>query len=418
MPIVLNRRVVAASTVGNILEWYDFAVFGFFAAAIGNQFFPSDDHLASLINTFGVFAAGYLMRPLGGVIFGHIGDRVGRRRALQISVMAMAIPTTLIAVLPTHADIGVWAAVLLVILRLAQGGSVGGEFMGSISYLVEISPEGRRGFYGSWTTFSVVGGILLGSAVATLLTNILSADQIADWGWRLPFAGGIFLGGFGLWIRLRLQETPEFVALQQQGLIEANPNLQALREMPAQIVHLGAVVIVLGVSIYTLFIWMPTYLTEILSPPIPGTLLINTLAMVLLGLLIPFYGRLVDVIGFKAVLAGGSIALAIIVYPLFLWIDTRTVIAVIVAMAAFAIVHAAVQAASPLTIASMVPTRIRYSAMALGYNVTLAVFGGTAPLVATWLIKKTGDLAAPAWYLVACGIIGAMTTVIVKPADR
>jgi MHS family proline/betaine transporter-like MFS transporter len=163
---------------------------------------------------------------------------------------------------------------------------------------------------------------------------------------------------------------------------------------------------------------MPTYLTQILSPPIPDALLINTLAMVLLGLLIPVYGRLVDRFGPKIVLACGSIALAIIVYPLFLWIDTHAVVAVVVAMAAFAVVHAAVQAASPLTIASMVPTRIRYSAMALGYNVTLAVFGGTATLVATWLIDKTGNLAAPAWYLVACAIIGALTALMVKPAAR
>ena len=158
----IDKRSVAAGAIGNTLEWYDFAVFGYFAAAIGAQFFPGDDKIAGLLNTFAVFAVGYLARPIGGVLFGIVGDRIGRRRALQVSVLAMAVPTSLIAVLPTHAEIGIWAAVLLVVLRLAQGFSVGGEFIGSISYLVEVAPPRRRGLYGSFAVFSAVGGMLLG----------------------------------------------------------------------------------------------------------------------------------------------------------------------------------------------------------------------------------------------------------------
>jgi MHS family proline/betaine transporter-like MFS transporter len=155
--------------VGNLLEWYDFAVFGYFAPFIGAQFFPSDDPILGLINTFGVFAAGYLARPIGGVLFGQIGDRLGRKRALQLSIVLMAVPTTLIAFLPTHAQVGILAPVLLVILRLAQGISVGGEFIGSCCYLVEAAPTGRRGFFGSWSTFGTIGGMLVGSAIEPLL---------------------------------------------------------------------------------------------------------------------------------------------------------------------------------------------------------------------------------------------------------
>src|SRR4029077_8074779 len=225
----LKFRTSFAGSIGNLLEWYDFAVFGYFAPFIGAQFFPTDDPMSALINTFGVFAAGYLARPIGGVLFGQIGDRLGRTRALQLSIFLMAVPTTLITFVPTHATVGVLAPVLLVILRLAQGISVGGEFIGSCCYLVEAAPSGRRGFFGSWSTFGTIGGMLLGSAVATLLQDVLSTEQLHAWVWLLPFLGGLLVGVVGWQMRRGTQETPEFVRLQDAGQIEQRPALDALR---------------------------------------------------------------------------------------------------------------------------------------------------------------------------------------------
>jgi MHS family proline/betaine transporter-like MFS transporter len=278
----VNKRSVAAGAIGNTLEWYDFAVFGFVAPAISSQFFPSDDRLAGLLNTFALFAVGYLARPLGGALFGHLGDRIGRKRALQISILMMAVPTSLMAVLPTHAEIGIWAAVLLALLRLLQGFSVGGEFIGSICYLVEVAPVKQRGLFGSFAVFSTVGGMLLGSAVAAILHLTLSPEATAAWGWRLPFLGGIVLGFTGWHLRRHLLETPAFEQIVSQGRTEPHPGLRALRQMPAEIVQVAVMTMLLGVGIYTLFIWMPTYLTHILSPPVPHALIVNTLAMILM----------------------------------------------------------------------------------------------------------------------------------------
>lgn len=413
-PHRINKRSIVAGAIGNMLEWYDFAVFGFFAAAIGGQFFPSDDRIAALLNTFAVFAVGYLARPLGGVLFGYFGDRIGRKRALQVSIIAMAVPTSLIAVLPTHAEIGVWAAVLLALLRLAQGFSVGGELIGSICYLFELAPRGRRGFYGSFTVFSTVGGMLLGSAVATALNALLEPEAIAAWGWRLPFLGGIVLGLVGWNLRRRLHETPEFEAIEEAGRTVAHPEFRALRQMPVEIFQIGAMVLLLGVGIYTLFIWMPTYLTHIVTPPVPHALVVNTTAMVLMIALMPAAGVLSDRLGYKTVLVAAMLATAIVVYPLFVWIDGASVTAMVVAMAVFAVLSGFLQGATPVALAAQFPVEIRFSAMALGYNVSMAIFGGTAPYVATWLIRETGSLASPAWYLAAVAVVSAVATLALK----
>lgn len=408
-------RTSIAGSIGNLLEWYDFAVFGYFAPFISSQFFPADDPVAGLINTFGVFAAGYLMRPIGGVIFGQIGDRLGRARALQLSIFVMAVPTTLITFLPTHAQAGILAPGLLVVLRLAQGLSVGGEFIGSCCYLVEAAPAGRRGLFGSWAVFGTIGGMLLGSTVATLMHALLSPEQIHTWGWRLPFLGGVLVGIVGWRMRRRVQETPEFVGLQRTGRIEARPGLQALREMLLRVLQVAGIVLLFAVAVYTLFVWMPTYLTHFVKPPVPHALLINTLCMVLLIAAMPVAGMLADRFGYKIVLAAATFVTGVLVYPLFVWIDSGTVIAASVALTIFALTNGCIQGAMPVAMADMFPARLRFSGMAIGYNLTLALFGGTAPLVATWLIKETGHLTAPAWYLVVIAAVTFIVTLTIQP---
>jgi len=223
-------RVAAAGVVGNVLEWYDFALYGYLATIFAGQFFPSEDPLTSLIGAYAVFAIGFLARPLGGVIYGHIGDRFGRRRLLTLSVVLMGVPTFLLGLLPTYASVGILAPILLVALRFIQGISTGGEFVGSIVFLVEHAPQKRRAFFGSLANLGALIGGLLGAGVAWLMTALLPSAELYDWGWRLPFLSGIIVAGAGLWIRLGVDESPLFREMQNKGDIEEWPIRTALRE--------------------------------------------------------------------------------------------------------------------------------------------------------------------------------------------
>ena len=261
-------RTVVAGAIGNLLEWYDFGLFGFFASVIARQIMPPGDRLASLLETFGVFAAGFLNSPLGGVVFGYVGDRLGRKRALELSVLLMAVATTLIGLLPPYSAIGLAAPLLLTLMRLLQGISVGGEYVGSMSFLSEHASPASRAFFGSWSSFSVVLGSLLGSGTAALLTGLLSEAQLLAWGWRLPFLGGILIGVVGLWLRLGIEESPSFLRLQKSGNLAANPIAETMRK------DLGPLAITLGlagllsVGFYLPFIWLPTWLSQINRPPL------------------------------------------------------------------------------------------------------------------------------------------------------
>src|SRR5262245_52493068 len=224
-----HTRTVVAGAVGNVLEWYDFALFGFLAPVIAPLFFPSESRIASLLDTYGVFALGFFMRPLGGVLFGHIGDRIGRKQALLWSVLLMAVPTTLIGVLPTHAQVGLLAPLLLTLIRILQGLSVGGEFIGSMSFLGEHASPRQRGFIGSWCTFSAGLGNLLGCGVAALVTAMLPPDELHRWGWRLPFFASVVVGVVGLWLRQGIEESPSFQQSASAGETARLPVVLALQ---------------------------------------------------------------------------------------------------------------------------------------------------------------------------------------------
>ena len=298
----LHIRSLVAGFAGNILEWYDFTVYAYFATVIGKHFFPSDDKIASLIAAFGVFAAGYLMRPLGGFLFGVIGDKMGRKRALVLSILFMAIPTTLLGCLPTHAQWGWVSAALLVLLRLFQGLSVGGEFTGSISFLVEKAREGKRGFYGSWSTFGVIGGMLLGSGVGALITTILSPHQINQFGWRIPFLLGFVVGVAGLYLRKGMDQGDVVETLRQTDDLSQSP----VREFLKMHLNTGARIFFFNwgfaVSIYMVFVYLTAFLHSFLNVPMHRALTANTLSMLVMMCLIPLMGMLSDRFGRKPML--------------------------------------------------------------------------------------------------------------------
>ncbi len=409
------RRNTIGGVIGNVLEWYDFAVFGFFAPVIGTQFFPSEDRFVSLLCAFGVFAGAYLVRPLGGMLFGHIGDLMGRKKALQVSVLMMAVSTTMMGLLPTHASIGVAAPVLLVLLRLVQGLSVGGELVGSISFITEIAPPGRRGLFGSLVLCSVTAGIMLGSAVAVAAHSFLDPAALEAWGWRIPFLAGFGMGVFALWMREGMVETPHFEQTRRDGDFSRNPVAEVIRVMPGRLFHVVALVVLEAGGFYMLFVWWPTFLTDILHPPVKHALLANMIAMLVLTALIPVAGWLSDRVDRGLVLGIASAGIAVAAYPLFLLTTHGSFAAVLAAQSIFAVLMSGVAGPLSSMMAEMFPTRVRFSGIAIAYNIPMALFGGTAPLVCTWLVIHTGSVFAPAYYLIGLAIITAIAAVVDRP---
>jgi MFS transporter, MHS family, proline/betaine transporter len=416
MPISARlTKTVAAGAIGNVLEWYDFGLFGFFAPVISQLFFPSHDELASLVGTYGVYATGFLMRPLGGVVFGYIGDRMGRKRALELSVLLMAVPTTLMALLPTYAQAGVGASLLLTLFRLLQGLSVGGEYIGSMSFLSEHAPPGRRAFLGSFSSSSVILGSLLGSGVAALLTGLLTEADLLAWGWRLPFLGGIVIGLVGLWLRSGVDESPSFLEAREKGGLADNPIKSAMRQ------NLGPIAVTLGltgisaVGFYLPFVWLPTWLARINQPPLDQSkaLTASTIALVALLILTPLTALLADRVGKKPMFLASAIGYAVLTYPLFLLLKTGTYSAAVLAGLVFAACNSLYSGCMAATMVELFPTRTRYSGVAIGYNTGQAILGGTAPLIATGLIELSGNKLLPAVYLIICSVMAGIASLFI-----
>jgi MHS family proline/betaine transporter-like MFS transporter len=414
------NKTVAAGAIGNVLEWYDFGLFGFFAPVISRLFFPSHDELASLVGTYGVFATGFLMRPLGGVAFGYIGDRMGRKRALELSVLLMAVPTTLIAVLPTYAQAGVGASLLLTLFRLLQGLSVGGEYIGSMSFLSEHAPPNRRAFLGSFSSSSVILGSLLGSGVAALLDGLLNEGQFEAWGWRVPFLGGIVIGLVGFWLRHGVEESPSFLEARNSGRLVENPIKAAMdNDLRSIAVTLGLTGIS-AVGFYLPFVWLPTWLARINRPPLAESkaLTASTIALVALLVLTPLTALFADRVGKRPMFLASAVSYAVLTYPLFLLLKSGTFSAAVVAGLIFAGCNSLYSGCMAATMVELFPTRTRYSGVAIGYNAGQALLGGTAPLIATGLIELSGNDLLPAVYLVLCAIMAGVASLFIKEQRR
>ncbi len=410
--------MIAAGVVGNVLEWYDFALFGVLAPIIAAKFFPSADPLAGLISSYTVFAIGFLARPLGGIIFGHIGDRFGRRQALVLSVVLMAVPTALMGLLPTYESAGILAPILLTLLRIGQGISTGGEFSGSIIFLVEQAPGHRRGFYGSIANFGAMIGGLLGAAVGWLMSEILTPDAMQDWGWRVLFFTGILVGLFGLWARVGVPDTPVFAELAASKGLPSRPLRIAWRHERWPMAVAMGLNWSASVAYYIVFVWFVGNMSEVIGLSYQTALGVSTFGLVA-GLLATLaIGHLSDVVGHKRMLVAGSIATVLLSVPLLTLAATGTLAAVALAQLGLALLAAVFLGTLPAVYVSLHGPAVRSTALSVSYNMALALFGGTAPLIATLLVKVTGWPGAPGLYLVLTAVVCLVLVRLVPHSPR
>ncbi len=400
----LPVRLLAAGMIGNVMEWYDFAVYGYFAATMGRQFFPLDNPTNSLIASFSVFAAGMLMRPLGGMLFGHIGDRIGRKPALTLSVLAMAIPTFLIGLLPGYATLGILAPILLTALRMIQGLSVGGEYTTSVVFLVESSPIHRRGFAGSWSTFGSVAGILLGSAIGALVTATLPVEAVDHWAWRVPFLVGLLVGLLGLYIRNQIPEPPK-----PEGYTSSPPVWQSLRSHWRIMLQVGGLTAVNSVAFYVAFVFLVTYMQWVGSLTEAIALEINTINMAVVLALCPLSGWLADQVGRKPMTMIGTVGLLVLSMPIFWLLHHPSEVWNFIGQLLFAILIGLSASVFPVLMVETTPHAVRCSVVSVGYNLCVGLMGGLAPVGATWLISMTGNDYAPVILLIG----GALVTFFV-----
>ena len=400
------RKAVTAGVVGNFVEWYEYGVYGYLASIIATLFFPEGDRAAALLGTYAVFAISFFVRPLGGILFGRFGDKVGRRTVLAFAILLMSGATFLIGVLPTYASIGFAAPILLLILRLTQGLAAGGEYVGAVAFVVEYGPSDKRALYASWISVSVFGGLLAGVGIATLLTSTLGEEaMLAGW-WRLPFLIALVLGLIGLYLRVKVEETPEFRNLEaREGEIESAPLTEALKTQRSPMLIYIGFAMTNATGSYLFATYLVTYFQEEVGLSAQSALLANTIALIVLLPLLPLAGILCDRIGRKPMLLAGCALFVVTTLPAYLIANVGTFFTATMASLLLVLPLLFIATGLTVSIAEMWPTRLRYTASGLAHNVGFGYFGGAAPLIATFLVTRTGTPLAVGYYVMALSVI-------------
>ncbi|WP_433201233.1 MFS transporter [Nocardia sp. CA-107356] len=395
------RRSVAASAMGNATEWFDYGVYAATATYLTDAFFPGD--LGTLGTMLG-FAVSFVLRPLGGMVWGPLGDRLGRKVVLATTILLMAGATGCIGLLPTHAQVGWLAPVLLIALRVVQGFSTGGEYGGAATYLAECANDRRRGFLGSFLEFGTLGGFVGGSAVVLLCQLIVGSDVMHDWGWRLPFLFAVPLGLIGWYLRSHLAESPVFTEVADQphppgGLREVVTTYRR------ETLTLVGLVVALNVVNYTLLTYQPTYLQNTIGVGESTTTAMMLIGQLVMMIVLPFFGRLSDRVGRRPLWLVSLVGLTVLALPMY-WLMGQGTGWAITGFIVLGLLYVPQLATISSTFPAIFPTHVRYAGFALGYNVSTAVFGGTAPLVNEAAIESTGWSLFPAAYMVGASLIG------------
>jgi MFS transporter, MHS family, proline/betaine transporter len=398
----LSRKVIAAGAIGNVLEWYDFAIYGYFAAMIGRTFFPHQDPIAQLLSAFGIFAIGFIVRPIGGALMGHIGDRFGRRAALTVSVSAMAVPTFLIGILPGYQSLGVMAPILLTVLRVIQGLSVGGECTTSIVFMVERAPPGRRGLIGAVSAASATCGMMLGSATGAALSLAMSAEALDGWGWRMPFLFGLLVGVVGYFLRRDIEEAP------RQWTSRRSPLVETIRNHMPLLLRLIALSALNSIGFFVVFVYIVTWLQRNGVPP-ARALAINTISMVGQVLMMFTMAWLSDRIGRRPLgLAAAALAF-VAALPLFWLMHHDALGFILLGQLGFTLALGMSWGVLPAILVEATPANVRCTVIALGFNITMGIIGGVTPLVATWLVDRTHQDLSPAFLIMAAAAVSFLS---------
>ncbi|MGO4365755.1 MFS transporter [Pseudomonas sp. PAB10] len=415
-PARQRRRAFIGATSGHLIEWYDYGVYGFLAVYIGKAFFVSDDPTTSLLASFAAFALSFFIRPLGGLFFGPLADKIGRRKTLITVLVMMAGSTVLLGLLPTYATLGIAAPILLVLIRCVQGFSAGGEIGTITSFISEYAGPGRRGFATCWLMVTAVLGLLLGGAVANGMTWVMGADLMQAWGWRIPFLIAAPLGLISMYIRLKLEDSPEFLALQRAGETSKAPLREVWQWKRA--IALVFFIITLHSSIFYLVLtFASTYMSSILKFDSGTTLLYVFVASLSSAVVMPFGGAFTDKYGRKPFLLVIGTLATLAMYWLFKSAPTATPASFIYPLMAVAILFGLYASSTYALMSELLPTRIRSTGIAVAYNIPVAVFGGSAPLISTWLIKVTGDITSPWYFYIGTGVVSLIALVLLRKED-
>ncbi|MET9426911.1 MFS transporter [Streptomyces sp. NPDC003036] len=412
-----RRRPIVAASIGNFVEWYDYAIYGTLAVVLAELYFPKQDQTAAVLLTFTGYAVASVLRPAGALLFGALGDRIGRKSTLSAVVLLMSAATAAIGMLPTYSDIGVWAPILLFFCRALQGLSAGGEYGGSATFLAEYAPPGKRALYTSWQTFTVLLSFLCGALLGALLTRELGRDVLLAWAWRIPFLVALPLGLVGLYLRLRLEDTPAFTRLRRQRDVPRSPLREAARD------HKGALARVWGLAFFgtaATFVFLTystTYAVVTLKKDLDLALIGLSAGLVAGLVLCPFVGVAADRWGRRPVMLYSTIACLALTYPGFLLMGGRSELGVVAGFVLFTVLLTLYTGAGPAVLTEAFPTRVRYSGLSMGYSVAGSLTGLLTPFAIEWLIRHTGSAIGPTLWILATGIAG-LTAAILLPETR
>ncbi|MBT0722225.1 proline/glycine betaine transporter ProP [Tatumella sp. TA1] len=416
------RKAITAASLGNAMEWFDFGVYGFVAYALGKIFFPSATPGIQMIAALATFSVPFLIRPLGGLFFGMLGDKYGRQKILSITIVIMSISTFCIGLIPSYASIGIWAPILLLIAKMAQGFSVGGEYTGASIFVAEYSPDRKRGFMGSWLDFGSIVGFVFGAGVVVLISAIIGEARFMEWGWRLPFFLALPLGMIGLYLRHALEETPAFqqhVDKLEQGDREGLQNGPKVSFKDIATKHWKSLlsciglVIATNVTYYMLLTYMPSYLSHNLHYSEDHGVLIIIAIMIGMLFIQPIMGMLSDRFGRRPFVIVGSIALFFTAIPAFMLITSNILGLIFAGLLILAVVLNCFTGVMASSLPAMFPTNIRYSALASAFNISILIAGLT-PTIIAWLVEASNNLFMPAYYLMVVAIIGLITGIFMK----
>lgn len=412
----IRKRQIAIG-VGNFMEWFDFAVYGYFAAIIGAQFFPTGNPTTEMLSAFAVFAVGFVARPVGALILGPIGDRVGRKAVLVITVMGMGITTALIGLVPNYATIGVIAPILIVLLRCVQGMMVGGEWSSAATYLGESAPAGHRGLHASLVTATAGAAFLVGTLTATLLNNSMSEEALHSWGWRIPFIASVLMAVVALFIRRNLEDTPVFKELERRRTEQIQVVASRSRKLKAFGISL-AFSALFGVSLYYFVTYANNHLSGAVGMPRTEALLVCSIATAYYVAIQPLIGNIADRIGRRPVILTGAGAIAVLGVPIFLLLNTGSFFPVLLGLVLLATFVSCAGVVAVTLLVEVFPASSRSTGAALGHNVAYAILAGPGPLIAAALIQWTGSLVSPAYYLVAVAGVAFVALFLTLPETK